>query len=46
MNATGRKQQAANTLARKFAENFAKKYPDMPENIVNAGPKAASGTAD
>lgn len=31
--------QAANTLARKFAENFAKKYPDMPENIVNAGPK-------
>ena len=31
--------QAANTLARQFAENFAKKYPDMPENIVNAGPK-------
>ena len=26
--------------AKKFKENFAKKYPDMPANIVNAGPKA------
>jgi phosphoenolpyruvate carboxykinase (ATP) len=29
----------ANALAAKFAENFEKKYPDMPENIKNAGPK-------
>ncbi|MBR3837726.1 MAG: phosphoenolpyruvate carboxykinase (ATP) [Clostridia bacterium] len=28
-----------NALAAKFAENFEKKYPDMPENIKNAGPK-------
>ena len=25
--------------AAKFAENFAAKYPDMPENIVKAGPR-------
>ena len=30
----------AKLLAAKFAENFAKKYPDMPANIVAAGPKA------
>ena len=30
----------AKALAKKFRENFAKKYPDMPANIVNAGPKA------
>ena len=30
----------AKALAAKFAENFAAKYPDMPENIVKAGPKA------
>lgn len=30
---------AANNLAGKFVENFAKKYPNMPQNIVNAGPK-------
>ena len=32
--------ESAKTLAKKFRENFAKKYPDMPANIVNAGPKA------
>lgn len=31
---------SAKALAKKFAENFAKKYPDMPANIANAGPKA------
>ena len=31
---------SAKTLAAKFRENFAKKYPDMPANIVNAGPNA------
>jgi len=30
---------AANNLAGKFIENFAKKYPNMPQNIVEAGPK-------
>lgn len=30
---------AANKLAKKFIENFTKKYPDMPKNIVDAGPK-------
>lgn len=30
----------AKKLAKMFAENFAKKYPDMPKNIVDAGPKA------
>lgn len=33
-------EKQAKTLAKKFVENFAKKYPDMPENIVKAGPKA------
>ena len=32
--------ESAKTLAKKFRENFAKKYPDMPANIVNAGPTA------
>ena len=27
-------------LAKMFEENFQNKYPNMPENIVNAGPKA------
>lgn len=31
---------AANNLANMFSENFAKKYPDMPKNIAEAGPKA------
>lgn len=31
--------ESAQKLARKFAENFAAKYPDMPENIAKAGPK-------
>ena len=29
----------ANKLAKMFADNFAKKYPNMPAEIVNAGPK-------
>ena len=33
-------EKQAKTLAAKFQENFAKKYPDMPANIVAAGPKA------
>ena len=33
-------EAAAKSLAKKFVENFTKKYPDMPANIVNAGPKA------
>ena len=32
-------EKQANILAQKFADNFAKKYPDMPANIVEAGPK-------
>lgn len=32
-------EASAKTLAEKFHENF-KKYKDMPENIVNAGPRA------
>ncbi len=32
--------EAANRLAKMFQDNFAKKYPDMPENIVKAGPRA------
>ena len=32
-------EASAKTLAEKFRENF-KKYQDMPENIVNAGPRA------
>ena len=31
---------SAKKLAAKFKENFSSKYPDMPEHIVNAGPKA------
>ena len=31
--------EAANKLAEMFNDNFAKKYPDMPDYIVNAGPK-------
>lgn len=30
--------ESAKTLAGKFIDNFAKKYPNMPENIVLAGP--------
>ena len=30
----------ANKLATMFSENFAKKYPNMPAHIVEAGPKA------
>lgn len=33
-------EKAAKTLAKKFNDNFAEKYPDMPANIANAGPKA------
>ena len=33
-------EASAKTLAKKFAENFDSKYPDMPENIVKAGPRA------
>lgn len=29
---------AAKKLAKMFRENFATKYPNMPEHIVNAGP--------
>ena len=32
--------EQANKLAAMFQENFAKKYPNMPANIVAAGPKA------
>ncbi len=32
--------EQANKLASMFEANFAKKYPNMPANIVNAGPKA------
>lgn len=31
--------KAALDLSKKFVENFSKKYPNMPENITNAGPK-------
>ena len=30
----------AKKLAKMFADNFAKKYPNMPKNIADAGPKA------
>lgn len=33
-------EKAAKSLAVKFSENFSAKYPDMPANIANAGPKA------
>ena len=32
--------EQANKLAAMFQENFAKKYPNMPADIVAAGPKA------
>ncbi len=32
--------EQAKKLAKMFQENFAKKYPNMPKNIVEAGPKA------
>lgn len=32
--------EQANKLANMFADNFAKKYPNMPKEIVEAGPKA------
>ena len=34
--------EAANKLAQMFADNFAKKYPNMPAEITNAGPKPLS----
>ncbi|SHI23161.1 phosphoenolpyruvate carboxykinase (ATP) [Sporobacter termitidis DSM 10068] len=33
--------ETANKLAGMFRDNFAKKYPDMPKNIIAAGPRAA-----
>ena len=35
-------EASAKALAKKFQENFAKKYPDMPANITNAGPKVTA----
>jgi phosphoenolpyruvate carboxykinase (ATP) len=32
----------ANKLAQMFADNFASKYPNMPAEIVNAGPRAVA----
>lgn len=32
--------EQAKKLAKMFQDNFAKKYPNMPKNIVEAGPKA------
>ena len=32
--------ESAKKLAKMFQENFAKKYPNMPKNIADAGPKA------
>lgn len=32
-------ETAARNLARRFRENFEKKYPDMPQHIKDAGPK-------
>jgi phosphoenolpyruvate carboxykinase (ATP) len=32
--------ESANKLAQMFADNFSSKYPNMPSEIVNAGPKA------
>ena len=34
--------EAANKLAQMFADNFSSKYPNMPSEIVNAGPKPLS----
>lgn len=33
-------EKSAKALAKKFVENFESKYPNMPKNIVDAGPKA------
>ena len=33
-------KEASDKLAKAFNDNFNKKYPDMPDNIKNAGPKA------
>ena len=33
-------KEASEKLAKAFKDNFEKKYPDMPDNIKNAGPKA------
>ena len=33
-------KEQAKVLAKMFTDNFAKKYPGMPEEIVKAGPKA------
>jgi phosphoenolpyruvate carboxykinase (ATP) len=33
----------ANKLAQMFADNFAEKYPNMPKEIVNAGPRVKAG---
>ena len=33
-------EESAKKLAGEFVKNFSAKYPDMPENIVKAGPKA------
>lgn len=32
--------ESAKKLAKMFQDNFAKKYPNMPKNIADAGPKA------
>lgn len=32
--------ESAKKLAKMFQDNFAKKYPNMPENIAEAGPRA------
>ena len=32
--------EQAKKLAKMFQKNFEEKYPDMPENVKNAGPKA------
>ena len=32
----------ANKLAQMFADNFAEKYPNMPAEIINAGPRAVA----
>ena len=33
-------KESADKLAKAFKDNFEKKYPDMPDNIKNAGPQA------
>ena len=33
-------EKQARALAKKFADNFASKYPDMPANITAAGPRS------